>query len=154
MLCPTESHLSGLMSSRIWLFPPTKGNITQFTLMKQQFPPGEYPSMEEMTRFVLTPLLKSWIDYLPGCPTWSILQRPYLQGANVYANLEQETPKGFSVAPWEALQSPAWAVPQRSRREGGSAWALLSFHGKFLDGRKKLKFMSHSVFAFSFHFGF
>lgn len=75
-------------SGRIWVFPPTKGSITQFTLMKQQFPQGEYPSMEEMTHFVLTPLLRSWPDYLRGCPTWSILQSPYLQGADVYANPE------------------------------------------------------------------
>lgn len=93
MLCPIESHLSGLTSSRIRLFPPTKGDITRFTLMKQQFPQGEYPSMGEMTHFVLTPLLKSWADYLRGCSTWSILQRPCLQGAHVYANPERETPQ-------------------------------------------------------------
>ena len=68
--------------------------------MKQQFPQGEYPSMEEMTHFVLTPFLRSWPDYLRGCPTWSILQSPYLQGADVYANPERETPqRAFSRSP-------------------------------------------------------
>lgn len=68
--------------------------------MKQQFPQGKYPNIEEMTHFVLTQLLKSWTDYFHGCPTWSILQRPCVQCADVYANPEQETPqKVFSRSP-------------------------------------------------------
>lgn len=68
--------------------------------MKQQFPQGKYPSIEEMGHFVLTQLLKSWTDYFHGCPTWSILQRPCVQCADVYANPEQETPqKVFSHSP-------------------------------------------------------
>lgn len=154
MLYPTEDHLSGLT----WLFPPTKGNITQFTLTKQPLPQGEYPSMEEMTHFVLIPLLKNWTDYLCGRPTWSILQRPYLQGANVYANPERETPQRVFITPWEALPSSAFlpghegrdlCVKRRMQRR-----CIIIFSWEASRWKKKIKFYVsfciHVFFSFQF----
>lgn len=62
--------------------PTSKGTVTRFTPMKQQFPQGECLSTEERTHFVLTPSSKSWTDDLPGRPACSILQRPGLHGGD------------------------------------------------------------------------
>lgn len=133
--------------------------------MKQQFPQGKYPNIEEMTHFVLTQLLKSWTDYFHGCPTWSILQRPCVQCADVYANPEQETPqKVFSRSPGR-LCSPLRSclgcegkdLPVGGTKEKDAVEVhYYLFIGNFLmkAKKKKKKFMSPSVFTFSFHFGF